>query len=94
MKAFTLTAIIAMLATTVVADNCKTGLNYCGSTLLRVGNYRDQISQALAVAGHPNWSGDNVLFECLGGSGGAIRFIGGCGGGCADAGSGKSDFCR
>ncbi|KAH7394806.1 hypothetical protein BKA66DRAFT_567195 [Pyrenochaeta sp. MPI-SDFR-AT-0127] len=94
MKAFIITPIIAMLATGVIAANCKKGLNYCGSSLLKKGDYQEQIDQALAVAGHPSWNGNNVLFSCLGGSSGSIKFIKGCGGGCKDNGENKSDTCR
>ncbi|USP76443.1 hypothetical protein yc1106_03717 [Curvularia clavata] len=94
MKSFVIAPILAMFAAGVVADNCKRGLDYCGSSLLKKGDYREQIDQALAVAGHSSWDGDNVLFYCLGGSSGSIEFIKGCSGGCKDNGSGRSDTCR
>ncbi|KAL0933710.1 uncharacterized protein CTRU02_210509 [Colletotrichum truncatum] len=88
---------IALLAVAplVAADNCTPGLRYCGSTLLKKGKYTDQINQALMVAGqatdynHIQYS----LFDCLGGSSGAIKYITWCGGSCKDNGSGKSDAC-
>ncbi|KAF2281527.1 uncharacterized protein EI97DRAFT_463840 [Westerdykella ornata] len=94
MKSFIITPIIAMLAAGAVADNCKKGLNYCGSSLLKKGDYQEQIDQALAVAGHASWNGNNVLFHCLGGRSGAIEFVKGCPGGCKDNGKDKSDTCR
>lgn len=58
-----------------------------------VGDYLEQIDQALAVAGRAGWDGDDVLFKCLGGRSGSISFIQGCVGGCKDNGSGRSDTC-
>ncbi|KAF2013494.1 hypothetical protein BU24DRAFT_464270 [Aaosphaeria arxii CBS 175.79] len=94
MKTFIIAPILAMLATSVIADNCKQGLKYCGSSLLKKGDYREQIDQALAVAGHASWDGTNVLFDCLGGPSGAIKFIKGCEGGCKDNGKNKNDACK
>jgi hypothetical protein len=37
MKSFTVAFILAALASTVVGDNCRPGLNYCGSSLLSKG---------------------------------------------------------
>ncbi|OHF01559.1 hypothetical protein CORC01_03049 [Colletotrichum orchidophilum] len=86
---------LLVTAPLIAADNCNAPLDYCGSSLLKKGNYRDQILQALLVSGqstdynHINYS----LFNCLGGEGGAIKFITFCGGSCKDNGQGKSDKC-
>ncbi|KAF3017070.1 hypothetical protein E8E14_006212 [Neopestalotiopsis sp. 37M] len=77
-----------------MARNCTPGLNYCGSTLLDIGDYQPQIDQALADAGEGN---DNhardYLFHCAGGDNGVIEFLQRCEHGCKDAGGGVSDRC-
>ncbi|KIM92218.1 hypothetical protein PILCRDRAFT_115522 [Piloderma croceum F 1598] len=95
MKSFaTLMAMVA-LAGCALADNCTPGLNYCGSSLLKKGNYQAQIDQALADAGVQEVdNGESALFACEGGSNGVIKFLQECTvGECVDAGTGRSDYC-
>ncbi|EAW13739.1 uncharacterized protein ACLA_044590 [Aspergillus clavatus NRRL 1] len=87
--------LLAALAPFAAADNCKTGLNYCGYNLLNIGNYGAQVNEAL-VAAHQSTDDGHIresLFQCNGGSNGDITFITYCGGGCRDGGSGRSDYC-
>ncbi|GAD93784.1 conserved hypothetical protein [Paecilomyces variotii No. 5] len=88
-------AVISTLAPMVVADNCKTGLNYCGYNLLNIGNYGPQVNQALSNANQPIDDAHihESIFHCNGGSNGDITFLAYCSGGCQDGGSGNSDFC-
>ncbi|TFK32963.1 hypothetical protein BDQ12DRAFT_728174 [Crucibulum laeve] len=97
--------ILAVASSTAFASNCTPGLNYCGSTLLYIGDYSDQISQHLHdISGQPGspFIGvndnpyDNILFECIGGSAGIIKFKEECdssGKTCNNGGGGKNDFC-
>lgn len=39
MKTFTITTILAIIVTCAIADNCKQGLFYCSSTLLKKGKF-------------------------------------------------------
>ncbi|EXF77142.1 hypothetical protein CFIO01_01789 [Colletotrichum fioriniae PJ7] len=86
---------VLVAAPLAAADNCNAPLNYCGSSLLKKGRYNDQILQALLVAGQPTDYNhiDYSIFNCLGGEGGAIKFVTFCGGSCKDNGQGKSDTC-
>ncbi|MCJ1286466.1 hypothetical protein MMC26_005811 [Xylographa opegraphella] len=89
---------LTFLLGSVMASNCKPGLQYCGSTLLSVGNYQGQIDQCYYdVVGEgyeaPN-GGKNMLFGCEGGRSGVIKYFKTCAAGCHDAGSGKSDYCN
>ncbi|OBT72001.1 hypothetical protein VF21_08589 [Pseudogymnoascus sp. 05NY08] len=92
---FTLVAtVLAMFATSAIADNCTPGLNYCGKTLMAVGKYQAQIDQAVYDRGQQllnNGLGD--LFHCVGGDNGVIQWISHCCNGCVDAGRGHSDYC-
>ncbi|TQW01238.1 hypothetical protein V2A60_002242 [Cordyceps javanica] len=95
MKFTTIAAAIVAVAPVAFADNCKGGLNYCGQTLLNVGNYHDQIIQALREANEPT-SDDWVrrsLFYCTGFQGGDIKFAQACGAHCTDGGAGNNDYC-
>ncbi|EHK20907.1 uncharacterized protein TRIVIDRAFT_139640, partial [Trichoderma virens Gv29-8] len=89
---------VAALATLVpfaTARNCKKNLDYCGSTLLDIGNYEGQIISALGSAGKPtdnNWRRKS-LFYCAGGPNGEIQWTEYCGERCVDAGKDKSDYC-
>jgi hypothetical protein len=38
MKSFTAAFVLALFATSAVGRNCTPGLNYCGHTLLDIGN--------------------------------------------------------
>ncbi|PMD60383.1 uncharacterized protein K444DRAFT_560923 [Hyaloscypha bicolor E] len=92
---FTRTTMIIALATAAVARNCTPGLKYCGRTLLDIGNYADQIAQALADSnkGDSNGGRDD-LFNCIGGSSGVIKFESICSNGCATEPAGVSDKCN
>ncbi|KAH8731862.1 hypothetical protein GQ44DRAFT_766911 [Phaeosphaeriaceae sp. PMI808] len=94
MKASTITSVLAALATSVIARNCTPGLDYCGYTLTAIGNYRDQINQAIHDSGHGGSNPNNVLFHCEGGNSGVIRFIADCSAGCYQNGVGVSDVCN
>ncbi|KAF9529575.1 hypothetical protein CPB83DRAFT_852339 [Crepidotus variabilis] len=89
--------ICALMASSVIADNCKKGLYYCGSGLLNKGKYYDQISAALVAAGQPtdNAHVTNSLFFCLvdKNTNGNINFTTFCANGCQDGGEGNSDYC-
>ncbi|RHZ61386.1 hypothetical protein CDV55_103002 [Aspergillus turcosus] len=87
--------VLAALAPFAAANNCKTGLNYCGYNLLNIGNYGAQVNGALQAAGQPTDDAHirESLFHCNGGENGDISFITYCGGGCTDGGSGRSDYC-
>ncbi|KAF2668156.1 hypothetical protein BT63DRAFT_425472 [Microthyrium microscopicum] len=78
-----------------VLRNCTPKLLYCGQVLLRIGNYFNQINDALRASGQPTDQGhiNNGLFYCTGGSNGEIKFQTYCGGGCVDGGGGNSDHC-
>ncbi|KAJ4355174.1 hypothetical protein N0V85_009553 [Neurospora sp. IMI 360204] len=81
----------------VSAGNCHTGLLYCGSGLLYIGNYYDQIIAALSAATPPQPTDSthvhDSLFYCAGGDNGDITFQTFCAAGCKDGGSGESDYC-
>ncbi|KAK3400681.1 hypothetical protein B0T20DRAFT_505060 [Sordaria brevicollis] len=87
----------AALSGIAMADNCKTGLFYCGKGLLNKGNYYTQIVDALNGATPPQPTDTThvreSLFYCVGGPNGDITFQTFCSGGCKDGGSGKSDHC-
>ncbi|KAL1870364.1 hypothetical protein Plec18167_007498 [Paecilomyces lecythidis] len=88
-------AVVAVITPLAVANNCKTGLNYCGYNLLNIGNYGPQVNQALEAANEPTDNGHirESLFHCNGGENGDITFLTYCGNGCTDGGSGRSDYC-
>ncbi|KAH8693678.1 hypothetical protein BGW36DRAFT_383509 [Talaromyces proteolyticus] len=88
-------AVIGTLAPMVAADNCKTGLNYCGYNLLAIGSYGNQVNQALSNAGQPTDDAHSreSIFHCNGGANGDITYTNYCSGGCQDGGSGNSDYC-
>ncbi|KAJ7044304.1 hypothetical protein C8F04DRAFT_1070136 [Mycena alexandri] len=70
MKSTTFAALL-VLATGAIARNCTPDLDYCGRTLLEIGNYQPQIDQALhdAGVGEANGGADD-LFHCSGGPNG------------------------
>ncbi|KAL8661803.1 MAG: hypothetical protein Q9168_008348, partial [Polycauliona sp. 1 TL-2023] len=41
--AFLIAACLSAMTTLVTADNCRNGLSYCGSGLLKKGNYYNEI---------------------------------------------------
>ncbi|KAJ7182436.1 hypothetical protein C8R43DRAFT_1054372 [Mycena crocata] len=90
-----LTAIV-FAATLALANNCTPGLTYCGSSLIKKGNYQAQIDQALADAGVREVdSGHSSLFHCEGGPNGVISYVASCDvGKCVDAGKGQDDHCQ
>ncbi|KAH6673854.1 hypothetical protein B0J14DRAFT_667452 [Halenospora varia] len=85
------TALLTMLVTSVVANNCKQGINYCGSTLLRVGNYQWDINRICMDHQIAPAAGNNVLFSC--GANGGIDLVQNCIKGCIDGGRGNNDYC-
>ncbi|KAL2827736.1 hypothetical protein BDW59DRAFT_143757 [Aspergillus cavernicola] len=88
-------AVISTVAPMVAADNCHTGLNYCGYNLLNIGDYGSQVNGALSDASQPidNAHIHESIFHCNGGSNGDISWLAYCEGGCLDGGSGNSDYC-
>ncbi|KAE8387819.1 hypothetical protein BDV23DRAFT_174359 [Aspergillus alliaceus] len=74
-------AVLATLAPLAAANNCKTGLNYCGYNLLGIGNYGAQVNGALKAAHQP--TDDAHTRESL--------FL--CNGGNNDGGCGRNDYC-
>ncbi|KAF2688201.1 hypothetical protein K458DRAFT_332874 [Lentithecium fluviatile CBS 122367] len=98
MKPSTIFTAIALVATSelVSARNCKTGLNYCGRLLLSIGNYEQQVHQALVDSGQPTDKKhiDDALFHCDGGKNGDIHFLMFCGENrCVDGGTDRNDYC-
>ncbi|KAJ1325290.1 hypothetical protein MN608_10002 [Microdochium nivale] len=94
MKFSHIAAFVLTAAMGAEADNCTAGLKYCGSSLLKKGDYRGQIQQAFIAAGRDAFTKpDDWRFDCIGGSEGLIRLIGRCERGCKDNGTGKSDTC-
>ncbi|KAG6001976.1 hypothetical protein E4U21_003589 [Claviceps maximensis] len=86
-----LMAALAAIAPVAEAGDCTTGLNYCGHTLLRYGDYKQRINDELGYS--PGWwdsSDTNALFQCVGG--GQIKLIQKCPL-CMDNGGGKNDYC-
>ncbi|KAL6901480.1 hypothetical protein GGI43DRAFT_403139 [Trichoderma evansii] len=88
-------AILATLSSFAAANNCKVNLDYCGATLLRVGNYGEQIRGALQASGQPTDGAhiERSLFFCAGGPNGEIEFLSFCGNRCVDGGAGHDDYC-
>ncbi|OJI87900.1 hypothetical protein ABZX51_009704 [Aspergillus tubingensis] len=91
----TLAASLLVFANAASAGQCVSGLNYCGSTLVDAG-YHDIIQQSLRNAGEITLSNSpgvwwGTYWKCN--PGGSITYLGGCVGGCFDAGPGKSDIC-
>ncbi|CZT51827.1 uncharacterized protein RSE6_13031 [Rhynchosporium secalis] len=97
MQFSTLTAVLnPALASTVIADNCRAGYNYCGSDLIHKGNYKFTIQQELSSKGVDQNNNHNVqdsLFLCK--IDGWIAYLQTCGGGCNWLGDGKegNDWC-
>ncbi|KAH7025130.1 uncharacterized protein B0I36DRAFT_250870 [Microdochium trichocladiopsis] len=89
------TAIITttILAATVAADSCNRGGVYCGSSLLRKGNYRDHIVETLQAAGQPTSEDhiQNSKFDCI--DGGDIVYREFCSRGCGGTDSTDPDYC-
>ncbi|KAJ7791215.1 hypothetical protein B0H14DRAFT_3500760 [Mycena olivaceomarginata] len=90
----TLLVLIAASAASVMAGGCKVSLDYCGRSLLHIGNYINQIEAAIKRAKtNPDHMMD-TLFHCYGGDDGEISVVKDCGQGrCHDSGAGKSDYC-
>jgi hypothetical protein len=100
MKYFSAAVVVtlALMADITAASNCKPGLNYCGKTLKKIGDYRDLLANVHYVLGAP-WisEGDQALYECVRGapwaSYGVVRYIGQCPRTCIAGGSNEDDFC-
>ncbi|RYP46588.1 hypothetical protein DL768_007210 [Monosporascus sp. mg162] len=90
-----LTIITAVFATAgvVVAESCNRGGVYCGSSLLRKGNYRDHIKETLQAAGVSTDERhiQNSKFDCL--SDGDIAYREFCSNGCGGTDSTDPDYC-
>ncbi|KAH8685827.1 hypothetical protein BGZ60DRAFT_543000 [Tricladium varicosporioides] len=99
MQSFTITTVLAFLATAVVARNCTPGLEYCGKTLQGSSNaistnYQAQIDQALFAAGKTGQDWQNSIFHCVGGNNGVISYVTFCPQGCHQNPTGVSDVCN
>lgn len=98
MQFTTITLIFAStgLLSTVFADNCYGTGNWCGSALLKKGDYQSTIKDKLAGASQPT---DDLhvresLFTCVADSKGDITFVSFCASGCTEqSGKANSDFC-
>ncbi|RYP43473.1 hypothetical protein DL770_011651 [Monosporascus sp. CRB-9-2] len=90
---FTITTAVFATAGVVVADSCNRGGVYCGSSLLRKGNYRDHIKETLQAAGvsTDELHIQNSKFDCL--SGGDIAYREFCSNGCGGTDSTDPDYC-
>ncbi|KAI0193879.1 hypothetical protein F4808DRAFT_464641 [Astrocystis sublimbata] len=86
-------AIFATATTTVLADSCNRGGVYCGSSLLRKGNYRDHIVETLTDEGvsTDEMHVQNALFNCL--DDGDIMYTAYCIAGCGGTDSEDPDYC-
>ncbi|KAK8000985.1 hypothetical protein PG991_013207 [Apiospora marii] len=87
-------AVVAALCGSVVADNCKNGIDYCGRGLLRKGNYYDDIIRSLNRAGQKSDQEhvNDSVFHCGGPD--DIPFQKFCGKGrCKDGGTNHNDYC-
>ncbi|KAK8112927.1 hypothetical protein PG984_013453 [Apiospora sp. TS-2023a] len=89
------TAFVAALCGSVMADNCKNGIDYCGRGLLKKGNYYADIIRALEDA-HQSTDQAHVedsVFHCGGPD--TIPFQRFCGSGrCKDGGKNHDDYCN
>ncbi|KAJ6783578.1 hypothetical protein PWT90_10200 [Aphanocladium album] len=95
MKFLSTTLALSVLAPLALARNCTPGFYYCGHTLLEIGNYHNQITNALVEADkgtNYNWVNFS-LFWCTGAPNGDIDFAQSCNGPCTNAGNGKNDHC-
>ncbi|KAG5459444.1 MAG: hypothetical protein BJ554DRAFT_153 [Olpidium bornovanus] len=90
---FTTVAVILASVTAVVADSCNRGGVYCGSSLLRKGNYRAHIIETLLAVGvtADEKHIQNSKFDCL--SGGDIVYREYCAAGCGGTASTDPDYC-
>ncbi|KAF1953478.1 hypothetical protein CC80DRAFT_494390 [Byssothecium circinans] len=91
-----LSTVILSFAAGIVADNCKTGFNYCGWDLMNTGNYRDTIIAELQRVGTPADPNHiyNDLYYCKDNDGG-INYVKACHGdnSCQYGGVGQNDYC-
>ncbi|TFK32960.1 hypothetical protein BDQ12DRAFT_728164 [Crucibulum laeve] len=87
-------AVLSVFTSSVSANTCKQGIDYCGSTLNAGGYYRDQILQHFYDIGETNDNFNDVLFTCEGTVNGWIKFIKRCPRSCISGGDGKNDFCQ
>ncbi|OAQ80502.1 hypothetical protein VFPBJ_06087 [Purpureocillium lilacinum] len=89
---FVTIAILAS-ATAVVADSCNRGGVYCGSSLLRKGNYRNHIIETLKAANQPTDEShiQNSKFDCL--DKGDIAYREFCSRGCGGTDTENPDYC-
>ncbi|KAG5919743.1 hypothetical protein E4U53_003965 [Claviceps sorghi] len=85
-------AALAAVLPVAMANDCVAGLIYCGSTLLRYGNYEQRIANAIGQIpiGYFNYK-ERSLFQCVGG--GNIQYLKTCSLNCVDGGAGRNDGC-
>ncbi|TGO23483.1 hypothetical protein BPAE_0130g00010 [Botrytis paeoniae] len=90
------TLTLSVFSARAIADNCFKGYKYCGTDLLSVGNYHDNIVQALKSADLPYDDKHiyHTLFPCV--EDGLLGKPVYCEKGCALAASGShlDDYCR
>ncbi|TVY81594.1 hypothetical protein LSUE1_G008166 [Lachnellula suecica] len=86
-------ALTSALSSLVAANSCKTGGIYCGTSLLKKGNYITNINTGLAAQSLPEttFNQDNSLWACT--HNGQISFTILCPAGCLPNGS-NDDTCQ
>ncbi|KAN0087361.1 hypothetical protein V8E54_001049 [Elaphomyces granulatus] len=86
--------VVLAISSGAFADNCRQGLTYCGSSLLKKGNYDLDIRLSLQAAGKPT-DGHHIndsLFVCL--TGDDLSWTATCRPqDCLDNGAGRDDSC-
>ncbi|KAE8371196.1 hypothetical protein BDV26DRAFT_276600 [Aspergillus bertholletiae] len=95
MKTSTILAGLAMVAPGVYAKWCRDTMDgYCGSTLIGIGDYYDDIIEELLRVGQPVDISHikQSLFNCHGSHG--IEFREYCRCGCHNAGWDRNDYCK
>ncbi|KAJ1323056.1 hypothetical protein MN608_11910 [Microdochium nivale] len=92
MKVFSILSASVLIASAAAAS-CNRGGVYCGSSLLRKGNYRDHIIETLQANGQSTNEAhiQNSKFDCIGG--GDIVYRQYCANGCGGTDSEDPDYC-
>ncbi|KAJ1323011.1 hypothetical protein MN608_11865 [Microdochium nivale] len=92
MKVFAILSASVLIASAAAAS-CNRGGVYCGSSLLRKGNYRDHIVETLKASNQPTDEAriQNSRFDCVGG--GDIIYREFCSKGCGGTDSEDPDYC-
>ncbi|KAF2643755.1 hypothetical protein P280DRAFT_546656 [Massarina eburnea CBS 473.64] len=93
MKGLLAASLIILSSVSVMAKSCNRGGVYCGSSLLRRGNYRDHIVETLKAAGidADEIHIQNGIFHCL--NNGEIHYYEFCEKGCGGTDSTAPDYC-